>query len=177
MKCSYYLSPTLADTSKIAEDLHESGVSNWFIHIVSKDEAGLHHLRRHSSNYLETLDMVRDGLIGAAVGLGIGAAFYTLVASLQPMGSTLPWTAYAAAILAPMGFGAWLGGLIGISNENRKLRPFHNALEANKYLILVYANKREEPKVHAMMERRHPEATLVGLDPHFYNPFTEPRLV
>ena len=45
MKCFYYLSPTLADTSKIADDLRRSGVSDWFIHVVSSNEAGLQHQR------------------------------------------------------------------------------------------------------------------------------------
>jgi hypothetical protein len=176
MKCFYYLSPTLADTGKIADDLHTSGVSDWFIHIVSKNEAGLHRLRLHSSNYLETLDIVRHGLIGATVGLAIGMVFCALIAYLQPFGPELSWMAYASAIVVPMGFGAWLGGLVGISTENRKLRPFSDKVAANQYLILVYANKREETKVHAMMERLHPEASLLGLDPRFYNPFAEPQL-
>jgi hypothetical protein len=177
MKCFYYLSPTLADTRNISDDLHRSGVGDWFIHIVSKNEAGLHHQSLRSSNYLETLDLVRDGLIGAVVGLVAGAAFCALLASLQPAGTVIPWIAYAAALVVPTGFGAWVGGLVGISNENRKLRPFHDEIAAGKYLILVYANRQEESKVHSMMDRLHPEAMLVGLDPHFYNPFTEPHLV
>lgn len=177
MKCFYYLSPTLADTSNIAEDLRRSGVSDWFIHIVSKNEAGLQHQRLRSSNYLETLDMVRDGLIGAAVGLATGAALFALLASMQPAGVALPWIASAAALAVPTGFGAWLGGLVGISSENRKLRRFHDDIAAGKYLILVYAHRHEESKVRTIMDKLHPEAALVGLDPHFYNPFVEPRLV
>jgi hypothetical protein len=176
MKCFYYLSPTLADTSKIAEDLHQAGVSDSFIHIVSKNEAGVRRLHLHSSNYLETLDMARDGLIGASVGLAVGVVFSAMVAYLQPFGAALSWMAYAAAIIVPTGFGAWLGGLIGIGTENRKLKPFHDKIAADQYLMLVYANKREEGKVHTMMERLHPEAALVGLDPHFYNPFASLQL-
>lgn len=177
MKCFYYLSPNLAETSRITDDLHESGVNDWFIHIVSRNEAGLNRLRLHSSNYLETLDMVRDGMIGGAVGLAAGLLSCALMVYLQPFGPELSWMAYAAAVAVPTGFGAWLGGLVGISQENRKLQPFHDAIAANQYLILVYAHKNEEAKVHAMMGRLHPQARLVGLDPRFYNPFAEPKLV
>ena len=66
MKCMYYLAPTLDDTQRISDDLHEAGVNDWFLHVVSKDEAGLRREKLHSSNYLETLDVVRDGFIGAS---------------------------------------------------------------------------------------------------------------
>jgi hypothetical protein len=177
MKCFYYLSPTLAETSKISDDLRASGVNDWFIHIVSKNEAGLQRQRLRSSNYLETLDFVREGMIGGCIGLVAGLIFCAAVMYMQPFEAALPWVAYAAALIVPTGFGAWLGGLVGLSNENKKLQPFHSAIEDGQYLILIYASNKEEAKIHAMMERLHPEAKLVGLDPHFYNPFAEPQLV
>lgn len=177
MKCFYYLSPTLADTEHVTADLHASGVSDWFIHIISKNEAGLSRCQLHSSNYLETMDFLREGLIGAALGLLAGLAFALLIAYLQPFGPDISILAYLGVIVLFTGFGAWQGGLIGISTENRKLQPFHHEIEAGNYLILVYANRKEEEKVHAMMQRLHPEARLVGLDAKFYNPFTEPKLV
>ena len=75
MKCIYYLSPTLVETHKISDDLHECGVDDWFINIISKSEAGLNNEHLHSSNYLETLDFIRDGFIGAACGFLAGLAF------------------------------------------------------------------------------------------------------
>lgn len=177
MKCFYYLSPTLAETGRISDDLHKSGVNDWFIHIISKNEAGLdrHHL--HSSNYLETMDLLREGLIGAGAGFLVGLLFAGGIAMLEPFGPNLPLLPYLGVILLLTCFGAWQGGLIGISTENRKIQPFHHEIEAGKYLILVYAHRKSEEKVHAMMTRLHPEARLVGLDPRFYNPFTEPKLV
>ena len=40
MKCLYYLAPTLKSTHDIAEDLHEVGVNDYFLHVVSRDEVG-----------------------------------------------------------------------------------------------------------------------------------------
>ncbi len=177
MKCYYYLSPTLASTEQISDDLHKAGVDDWFIHIISKNEAGLSRKHLHSSNYLETLDIIRDGLIGAGLGFVAGLVFAGLIATLQPFGPNLPWMAYAGIMLLMTCFGAWQGGLVGISTENKKLEPFHNDIEAGKYLILVYAHKNEEDNVQQMMDRLHPEARLVGCDAQFYNPFSMPRPV
>lgn len=63
MKCLYYLAPTLASTRTISDDLHAIGVKDWFIHVISNDEAGLKKERIHSSNYIETLDFLRTGLL------------------------------------------------------------------------------------------------------------------
>ncbi|MDP6674682.1 MAG: hypothetical protein QGH93_07535, partial [Gammaproteobacteria bacterium] len=68
MKCIYYLAPTLDSTSSVSNDLHNVGVNDWFLHVISKDEAGLKKEKIHSSNYLETLDFMRCGLIGANIG-------------------------------------------------------------------------------------------------------------
>ena len=60
MKCLYYLAPTLDSTHGISDDLHEVGVKDFFVHVISRDEAGLKQQHIHSSNYLETLDIVLD---------------------------------------------------------------------------------------------------------------------
>jgi hypothetical protein len=177
MKCFYFLSPTLADTEHIADDLHKAGVNDWFIHIISKNEAELERRHLHSSNYLETLDFLREGLIGAGLGLVAGVLLAFVLSVTQPFGMDVPLKAYVGVILLLTCFGTWQGGLMGISAENKKLRQFHDDIEAGKLLILVYAHKDEETKVRAMMARLHPEARLVGEDARFYNPFTEPRTV
>jgi hypothetical protein len=177
MKCYYYLSPNLASTEHIAEDLHQSGVSDWFMHIISRDEAGLDRRQLHSSNYLETLDVIRDGLIGALSGFITGVGVAALLTVINPFGIELSLLAYASVIFLLTCFGAWQGGLIGISMENKKLRQFHDDIESGKYLILVYAHKSKETGVMRMMTNLHPEARLVGVDSRFYNPFSIPKLV
>ena len=177
MKCSYYLSPNLADACRASDDLHNSGVKDWFIHIVSKDEAGLQRMNLHSANYVETLGFVHDGLIGAAIGLLLGSTFAGFISATEPFGADVPLIAYLGIMLLLTCFGAWQGGLAGISKENKKLGRFHDEIEAGKFLILVYAHLAEEGKVHAMMSSLHPESLFVGLDPFFYNPFCSPKMV
>ena len=72
MKCMYYLAPSLVSTNQISDDLHDVGVDDWHIHVVSKDEAGLKNEKIHSSNWFETTDLLRSGFIGANVGFILG---------------------------------------------------------------------------------------------------------
>ena len=68
-------------------------------------------------------------------------------------------------------FGAWVGGLTGIDKENKKLKRFHDDIEAGKYLILIYARKDQEDNIREMMREKHEEARLAAIDRHFLNPF------
>ena len=175
MKCLYYLAPTLDSTQHISNDVHAVGVKDFFLHVISRDEAGLTKQHIHSSNYLETLDLIRDGFIGSAIGFIPGLIGVGLLKLFEPFGPHLPSIVYFATVAVAILFGAWEGGLTGIATENKKLAKFHNDVEAGRYLILIYAPQEQEATVTEMMRARHPEAELAAIDRHFVNPFSAVR--
>jgi hypothetical protein len=173
VKCLYYLTRTIAATDQVSADLHEVGVMDFYLHVISRDQAGLKKHQIHSSNYLETLDIVRDGFIGAALGFMIGLAGAGLLLYTKPFGDhVVPTFVYALLVGVATLFGAWEGGLVGIDSEHKKLAKFHDDLVAGKYLILVYVRKHREQVVLKMMREKHPDAELVAIDSHFVNPFS-----
>lgn len=177
MKCIYYVSPSLKSTQEISDDLHAIGVDDWFLHIVSKDESGLARTRLHSSNYLETLDLLRNGLIGAAVGFAAGLAVAGISMSAELLGPDVPLLVYAALVLVISCFGAWVGGMVGVASENKKISAFHDEIEAGKYVILIYAKKDQEERIKQMMSSRHPEGQLAAVDSSFLNPFAGLKVI
>jgi hypothetical protein len=172
MKCLYYLAPTLDSTHHIFDELRTVGISNGLLHVISRDEAGLATQRIPSSNYLETLDLLRDGFIGSAVGLIVGLIGAGLLKVYAPFGPGVPNIVYFATVAAATLFGAWEGGLTGIACENKKLAEFHRDIEAGRYLVLIYAPKEREATVRWMVHARHPEAEFAAIDRHFLNPFS-----
>ena len=171
MKCLYYLAPTLPSTRRISDDLHDVGVNDFYLHVVAKDESGLRQQQIHSANYLETLDVIRDGFVGAGIGFIAGLIGIGLIEYYEPFGTSVPIFVYAILVAAATLFGAWEGGLTGVATENKKLRRFHAEIEAGKYLLLVYVRRVQEQAVRTMMQERHPEASLACIDTHFVNPF------
>lgn len=172
MKTMYYLAPSLVSTHKISDDLHESGVKDWFLHVISNDEAGLNKEHVHSSNYLETLDLFRDGVIGAITGFLIGVMVAGILMYLKPFGPAVPEVIYLFIVVVLTMFGSWEGGLMGIASNNKKHEKFQDDLKAGKYLILIYAKKQHEESIRHTMNSKHPEAKLVATDSHFLNPFS-----
>ena len=170
MKCLYYLTSTLDSTRQITKDLHQAGIDDWFIHVLSKDEAGLKKEKIHSSNYLEQLDIMRYGIIGAFAGLLVGISAAVAVNLTNLFGLELPDIAYYGIIGFFTMFGIWEGGLTGIATENKKIALFHDDLESGSYLILIYAKKVSENLVKKVMEKKHQEAELAAVDANFYNP-------
>lgn len=175
MKCLYFLAPTLSSTHDVSDDLHEIGIKDFYLHVICKDESGLKKQHIHSSNYLETLDVLRNGFIGAILGFLVGLAGIAALMYFKPFGPSIeiPTLVYAALVGVATLFGAWEGGLTGIASENKKLARFHDDIEAGKYLILVYVRRQREDQVRRMMQQRHPEAELVAVDTHFVNPFKQ----
>jgi hypothetical protein len=178
MKCIYFLTPTLATTDQVSADLHAVGVQDFYLHVISRDHAGLKRAHIHSSNYFETLDIVRDGFIGAALGFLFGLMGVGLLLYIKPFGvHVVPTFVYAILVGAATLFGAWEGGLVGIDSEHKKLAKFHDDLVAGKYLILVYVRKHREQVVLKMMREKHTDAELVAVDSHFVNPFSTVKRV
>lgn len=171
MKCMYYLAPTLPSARRISDDLHEVGINDFYVHVVAKDESGLRQQQIHSANYLETLDVIRDGFVGAGIGFVVGLIGIGLIEYYDPFGTQVPMFVYAILVAGATLFGAWEGGLTGVATENQKIRRFHDEIEAGKFLLLVYVRKAQEEAVRSMMRERHPEATLSAVDTHFVNPF------
>ena len=175
MKCMYYLAPNLVSTRRVSDDLHDVGIGDWHVHVISKDEAGLKNEKLHSSNWLETTDLLRDGFIGANFGFIIGVLITGSLFLFEPFGPNIPSIAYVFMVAVATGFGAWVGGLTGFDSENLKLRRFHTAIEEGNYLVLIYARKGEGEKIKDMMRKRHPESRHVATDRHFINPFQRVR--
>lgn len=172
MKCLYYLTPSLDSTHKISDDLHEAGVDDWYFHVISKDESGLKKEQIHSGNYLEKLDILRYGILGAVIGFICGLVVSGVVMVAEPFGPEPKGIVYFGIIILLSCFGAWSGGLTGVASENKKIAEFHSDIESGKYLILIYARKHMEGLVKKMMENKHPESSLEAIDVNFYNPLT-----
>ena len=172
MKTLYYLAPNLVSTHKISDDLHDAGIKDWFIHVISKDASGLSKQQIPSSNYLETLDLVRDGVIGAMIGFFVGVIAAGILMYVKPFGPNVPEIIYLFVIIILTLFGSWEGGLMGIASKNKKHAKFDSELKAGKFLILIYAKKNQEQAIQSTMGSKHPEAELVATDTHFLNPFS-----
>ena len=171
MRRLYYVADDLPTTRAISETLHDEGVKDWNFHVVAKDEDGLYRHHIHSATPIQQLDIVHTGeryaMVGAMVGLTGGLAAY--------FGASLPVLSVVAITLIAALFGAWLGGMVGLSRENYKLEPFHEEIEAGRYLIMVDVRDESRARVREIMNMGFPRVRYCGKESTLINPFKRPR--
>lgn len=169
MKRLFYLVDSIDSVESISDDLHRDGITNWRFHIVSKDEAGLYTHRLHSASVLDRTDLARFVERGMIIG-GLFALSFVLPLALWG-GLDWPTSAFVAMGVFLVLAGGWLGGFGGIGTENYRLRKFHDAIEAGKYLVMVDVSKSNADHMRALMAKNHPDAVLQGEGSSFNNPF------
>ncbi|WP_372835295.1 hypothetical protein [Pontibacterium sp.] len=171
MKRLYYLTDTIDSTESISKDLHHLGITDWNLHVLSKDDDGLFRHHIHGANTLQRLDLIHSGEQGALIGVMIGLCIGVALMLGKPFGIALDLIAISAIVAVFTLFGTWVGGLSGLSHESYKIKRFHDDLDAGKHLIMVDFRKAREPDVVQLMENQHPEAQFAGKDTTWINPF------
>ncbi|MDI9243872.1 hypothetical protein [Marinobacter sp. CHS3-4] len=169
----FYLVSSIDSAKDISDDLHQHGVTDWRFHIVSKDEAGLYTHQLHTASVLDRTDLPRFVERGALIGFVLALAILLPLSFLEVL--AMPAAAWIALFAFIVAAGAWVGGFGGIQNENYRLQPFHQDIEAGKYLIMVDTPKDHVAKVKELMTKNHPEAKLQGKDSSVNNPFASRR--
>lgn len=171
MKRLFYLAPSIDSVEAISNDLHEHGVKDWRIHIVSQDEAGLHTHRLHGAGMTDKTDFVRYAERGAMAGAVFDLCFLVPLAYSGLV--ALPIMAWVGIGLFAVLIGGWIGGIGGISARNYKVRRFDPAIEQGEHLVMVDAPKKNIETMKQLMEKNHPEARLQAVDSRLNNPFVE----
>jgi hypothetical protein len=165
MRTLYYLMDRLDTASAVAATLKELNVDESGYYIVSKDHDGLKRRNLHDASVLEETDLIHSGMRGALIGGLCGLLFALWIVMIQPFGMTLNLLGFLLVAAFIGHFGAWVGGMVGLSHESYKLTPFHDAIAHGKYLMVI--NLREPSKarkVKEVLHARHPDAQFEAQD-------------
>lgn len=165
MRTLYYLMDKLDTAREVAATLRQLNIDDNGYYIVSKDHDGLRRYNLHDASILDETDLIHSGERGALIGGLCGLLFALWIALMQPLGLSMSLAAFLFVSVLVGCFGAWVGGMVGLSHENYKLTPFHEAIARGKYLLVV--NVRETARartVKEVMHRRHAEALFEAED-------------
>jgi hypothetical protein len=169
MRRLYYLTEDLEATQRIAQTLQKAGLKMWNFHVLSKDDAGLYERRIHSGNPIHSRDLIRSGERGALIGFAIGLWLGVIAVMVLDLSANAETIMQLAITLVPTLFGAWLGGLVGLSNENYKIQRFHGELESGRHLLMIDIDRTYVPMVRKLMS--HFPAFEAGSDTPAILPF------
>jgi hypothetical protein len=173
MKRLYYLTDNVDVAKRMSDRLHHEGITDWNFHVLGRNKAQIvrHHL--HSTTPLQELDIVRSGGRGVLIGFVTGILLTGYVALFTSFGEQLNWMGQLASIVLFSMFGAWVGGLAGMSSENYKIRRFHRDIVKGNLLLLVDVVPSQVAAVENIV-MQFPEVRKGGEDTTFINPFAKP---
>lgn len=178
MRRLYYVADYIDETQAVCQALSNEGIDHWQVHVLSKDEAGLYTHKVHSASPLQQLDIVHTALrfavIGAICGLLLGLMLYVAGVMSWINFSVAPWTIGLLALLGTL-FGAWEGGMVGLSRENYKIERYHDEIEQGKYLLMIDVRDAQRPLVREMMNLEFEHVPYRGASSPFVNPLHKPR--
>ena len=173
----YYVADDLETSQRISDELHSEGISDWNFHVLTKDIDGLYRHHIHSATPIHELDIVHTGERWAMVG----ALVCFVVALAIHLSGALPWSTSSVSVLlfTLVGglFGAWQGGMVGLTRENYKIEPFHEDIEAGRYLVMVDVSNENKARVREIMNMQFPDVRFCGRDTTLINPFKRPQRI
>lgn len=173
MKRLYYLTNNINIAEQVSDRLHQEGITDWNFHVLGKDKANVisHHL--HSATPLQELDIIRSGERGVMLGFLIGVLVMAAIALLTPLGAQMNLLAQVGTVVLFSFFGAWVGGLVGVSTENYKIRRFHHNIESGEFLLMIDVTRDQQASVRQII-RDFDQIREAGEDSTFINPFSTP---
>jgi hypothetical protein len=137
------------------------------------DEGHIHFLGQRDSlppdlpeaSFLQKTDFLHALRTGATLGAIAGIAGAGLMWLYPPQNMAVdPLVMVVAGIVGAL-LGAWFSSMVGSSVANSSLRPFHDAIEAGKVLLMVDVPFARVEQVRELVASHHPEAEWGGVAP------------
>lgn len=147
MKRRFYLSDDIDALTALEKDLEGKGVERPQIRTISREEAALEKRDVPQVNSLLRKDVVHSTVVGAAVGLVVGA-IPIVVALIIGLPQNVLWLPVIFLSIILLGFCAWEGGMIGIHRPNHHYRKFLKALNEDQHLLVVDVTPGQEALVN-----------------------------
>lgn len=171
MKRLYYFAKSLTSVQGITSDLRHAGIGENRLHVMGNDSSAMAQAHVHTTTPWEETDIMHSGFVGALGGMAVGLVAGFLLAGADPWGMQLETGAIIGVTLFGTCFGAWLGGLRGVSSRSHHLTPYLDRVEQGDYLMMVDADDDvQASKVEKVMQGHRHEAEEAGREEHF-SPF------
>lgn len=161
MKRYYFISDNLNELAQVERELEQSGISTPHIHVLSKDDVGVHQHRLHEVNAFLRQDVVRSGEFGALIGIVV-SLLAIAIAWLSGLAQIIGWMPFIFLSVVLLGFFTWEGGLWGIQEPNSRFRRFEEALNNGQHLLLIDVDTRQEEIMRRTLAR-HPAIKPAGV--------------
>ena len=172
-----FLLESLRSSDRITQTLARQGIKTDDVHFVSENKSDFSgHCVREASIF-EERDVFHSGVRMAILGIAVAASVSAAVTVVQPYGWQPTLINYFFFCLLFGGFGAWIGGLSGISHRNYRLNEYQHELEEGHALMLVYTDEAHEQSMRNALATDFPDVQYLRKMSHYDNPLIKAKTV
>ncbi|MBQ0760522.1 MAG: NAD/FAD-utilizing enzyme [Zhongshania sp.] len=160
MKRYYFLTDNLDKLAAVEHDLAGNGISKPQIHVLSRDDSGVHKRKLNDVEAVLRKDVVQAMERGALIGLA-AAALVLAVGHYSGATASVGWMPFIFLSIVMLGFFTWEGGLFGIQEPHHDFKRFDQALASGRHLLLIDINDKD----HGILNRvtaHYPELEFSG---------------
>ncbi|MER2493574.1 hypothetical protein [Catenovulum sediminis] len=146
----------------IEMELKKMGLVDDQVRFIGADNQLLNRHQLHEANVLEETDIVESSKSGATFGLFSALCFMVLLLEFQPSDWQHTVAHYLIALATFVALFAWLGALIGVTRENRKIAEFHKELSQGQLIMLIDCAQSKQNKIIAQILKNHPNMKVLS---------------
>jgi hypothetical protein len=163
MKRIYLLSPDIATTRRIVDDLLLARIEERHIHVLAKRGTPLEDLPEAS--LMQKSDFVPAVQRGIGLGGTTGILAGLVAIALPGAGPVIAGGVLLASALAGAGLGAWLGGMVGMNLGNTRLKRFEEAIEDGQLLVMADVPLGRVEAIEERIRKHLPGVEVAGTEP------------
>ena len=164
MRRIYFLVPNIDVTKRIVDELLLARIEERHIHIIAKPGTPLEDLPE--ANLLQKSDFIPAVEQGVAIGGATGILAGLVAIALPATAPVIAGGILLASTFAGAGIGAWLGGMVGMSYDSRRIKEFEEAIEAGHLLVLADVPMDRVDEIEACVKKHLPEVEVEQTEPH-----------
>lgn len=159
----YFLLPDLASARSMLDELLLARIEERHLRFLA--QRGTLPPDLPEATVWQKTDLVHGAQLGIVIGGAAGVLGGALAVLFPPQGVTLQLVTVLITTLAGAVLGAWISSLAAAAVPNSRLRPFHDAIERGKVLLMADVPLHRVAAIRELVLRRHPEATGGGIEP------------
>jgi hypothetical protein len=164
MRRIYFLVPNIDVSKWIVDELLLARIAERHIHIIAKPGTSLEDLPE--ANLLQKSDFIPAVEQGVAIGGATGMLAGLVAIALPGTAPVIAGGVLLASTLAGAGVGSWLGGMVGMSYDSRRIKEFEEAIEAGELLVLADVPEDRVDEIETCVKKHLPQVEIEGTEPH-----------
>lgn len=171
-----FLLNNLNNSDVLQSQLVATGINENDIHFVSENSADFAGHQIHEASIFEERDLIHSSVRTAALGAVIGMVVTTIIYFTQPYGWQMELINAILMMLLFIGFGGWIGGMVGISSRNYRLSKHEVDLKHGKAIMLVYTDDDHADQAKQIVTKTESQARYLGKDSAIDNPLINEKI-